>query len=428
MTTSTRWNDQEESIRPFEWLTSSESLEPIVQECLQGRQNARVLHVGCGSSTWGENVACRFGRHVCVVVNVDNDRETLGKMERRWKNKDKTKKKTLDGDHDKCASMEFRVTDFSVFGTNTDDDNDANTDNDTNIQSDPKEDGSYDLVMDKSTMDCTLCSDRATTGLLCQVYRSLRDDGGVYLLVSFHHIDLLLPLLRDCPGAHWDVQHRTIRREVEDLIGGNARTVDSSQNNIAGTSQKGATLGLDGVDPESGTNTTTTTTTTTTSSSTVWSTGSFQPSDDYRRTVNVLICRKRKRHRDDTVPIPLSSVLDYESVQQHIHRTNNDWYQSQNPLLSEGRIGSLRDAFLERTANTDGCLTLTERYRVLFTEDEREHLTFEHFLDDWQAWCHQRRADSDKGTNGDPDDQQDIQPEEPIMSLAMAMDFLREMQ
>ena len=74
---------------------------------------------------------------------------------------------------------------------------------------------SFDLVLDKSTLDCTLCSDIATASLLLEVYRTLKEDGGVYIVVSFHELDLLLPLLRDLPGALWDVECTTMERQVE---------------------------------------------------------------------------------------------------------------------------------------------------------------------------------------------------------------------
>lgn len=53
--------------------------------------------------------------------------------------------------------------------------------------------------------------------LLCEVYRSLRADNGVYIVISFHELDFLLPLLRDSPGAEWIVEHTTMERKVEQL-------------------------------------------------------------------------------------------------------------------------------------------------------------------------------------------------------------------
>jgi len=36
---------------------------------------------------------------------------------------------------------------------------------------------------------------------------------------------------------------------------------------------------------------------------------------------------------------------------------------------------------------TSKLLSLEEAYEVIFTQAEREHLTFEHFLEDWEAFC-----------------------------------------
>jgi hypothetical protein len=33
------------------------------------------------------------------------------------------------------------------------------------------------------------------------------------------------------------------------------------------------------------------------------------------------------------------------------------------------------------------CLSLRDAYGVIFTDAEREHLTYGHFLEDWEAFC-----------------------------------------
>jgi hypothetical protein len=76
---------------------------------------------------------------------------------------------------------------------------------------------SFDLVLDKSTLDCTLCSDSATASLLLEVYRTLKTNGGVYIVISFHEMELLLPLLQDLPGARWTVEHTTMDRQIEKI-------------------------------------------------------------------------------------------------------------------------------------------------------------------------------------------------------------------
>jgi spermidine synthase len=179
----------EDTIRPFEWLTNASSLKPLLVDILPFSHSSkrRALHVGCGSSTLGEYLVQELDYD--QVVNIDKDGTTLRQMEHRWRQQQ----------HDDERSTFFEV--------------------DLVNQQIPYPSGYFDVAIDKSTLDCTLCSDEATAALLCQVYRCLNAERGVYVVISFHHIDLLLPLLRDCPGTDWNVEHRVIRREVEDVVG-----------------------------------------------------------------------------------------------------------------------------------------------------------------------------------------------------------------
>ena len=84
-----------------------------------------------------------------MVVNADKDREVLKKMEERWK-KDSNNNKYVD-------RLEFCIVDFAE-------------------KQFPYEANAFDLVLDKSTLDCTLCSDNATASLLVEIYRCLAVD------------------------------------------------------------------------------------------------------------------------------------------------------------------------------------------------------------------------------------------------------------
>jgi hypothetical protein len=230
--------------------------------------------------------------------------------------------------------------------------------------------GYFDVVLDKSTLDCTLCSDEATAGLLCEVYTSLRPDHGVYVVISFHHVDMLLPLLRDCPGTDWIVTHHIIRREVEDTIGKNAekkRLIHSEPEPR--------------LDKNEGT---------------AWSTGSFQPTEEYRRTVNVMICQRQAHGEVE---------LDREKVRLHIHETNDEWFRQTNPMLTRTRHDELQRMFQDRSLGIRMC------YSVLFTAAEREHLTYDYFLEDWSAFM-ENRPNLTRET----------------MSFETAVEFLKEMQ
>jgi hypothetical protein len=337
-------SNSSDNIRPFEWLTSAESLKHLFDEHMPPTTTTkRALHVGCGSSTVGEYLVEELGYN--QVVNIDMDGPTLEKMKQRWQQKHTKDDKRL----------EFCRLDL--------------------VQDEiPYPAGHFDVVIDKSTLDCTLCSDEATAALLCQVYRSLNAEHGVYIVISFHHVNLLFPLLRDCPEADWAVSHQVMRREVEDVIGNG--TMNSRTPQEQGTKESTLTPRND---------------------DSAWASGSFQPTEGYRTTVNVMICQRKGG--DSGI------VLDRNEVRHHVYTTNDIWFQSTNPMLTRTRHNDLKSAFGNETLDIQTC------YTVMFTEAEREHLTFEHFMEDFDAFLETR-----------PNVKRDC------MSFETAVSFLEEMQ
>jgi SAM-dependent methyltransferase len=308
-----------EEIRPFEWLTSASSLHPFLVSALErpSDEPRRVLHVGCGSSVLGEHLLEDQQYNVQQVVNVDEKGEMLGQMQDRWKRL-----------HSLDDRLQFLEADFCTQPIDC-------------------TSGTFDLVVDKGTLDCTLCRDEASAGLITEVYRLLKPEGGVYLLVSFHHIDLLLPLLENLPGADWDVSHTILMREVEDLVTG-------------GKTFKGKTYTPVEVPVD------------VPLQASAWSSGTFEPDEMYRRTVNVLQCRRRGGST--------TSELDRTAVYQHINETNDHWFRSCNPMLTAKRKDELCAAFEELN------LSLVASYHALFTDAERENLSYDLFMEDWDAF------------------------------------------
>lgn len=218
---------EDPTLRPFEWLTSPASLKPILNDVLAKLRTEpqeeddvnkqyddgshdpnthhpmiRALHVGCGSSTVGEYLVTEFKCQ--QVVNVDVDEEILEQMKERWRNRQYTKKE--DDEEEEEKDPQLNTKDRLEFCH-------CNLSNERL----PYPSGSFDLVLDKSTLDVTLCSDHATAGLLCEVYRSLKK-GGVYMIISFHQEAFLRPLLMDCPGTNWTVTIQRMERQVESLV------------------------------------------------------------------------------------------------------------------------------------------------------------------------------------------------------------------
>lgn len=410
---------EQNQIRPFEWLTSPLSLQKVLLSALsstqipvgdeqpttktqQQQQRRVVLHVGCGSSLTGELLVEDPIYNVSSVVNVDCDKEVLQRMKDRWRqrhpeNKNISSSLLLPDDN----AMKFVYADFTLDGSLTEE-YDAEF---------------FDLVVDKSTLDCLLCADKAAAGLLAAVYRLLKP-GGVYLVISFHSVDFLRPLLERLPGADWDVSCSTMMREVENLVVGHnndqtkwvtttatstsAVVVEEHPRDTQAPSSSPGTVFDNTSSPVLATANEAT-------SSSCWSSGTFEPDEQYRRTVNVLQCRKRKNAAGCSVTTPM---LEWDAVYQHIHVTNNEWYCNINPMLSVNRRNAIDSAFNSNNMGSgEKELDLQTCYHILFTNAEREHLEYEDFVGDWETFL-------------------DNHPDVPVdrMSMTTAIAFLDEMQ
>ncbi len=355
-------------IKPFEWLTNFSSLVPFLRkEFLFGKGSENdnkeakrsALHVGCGSSSLGEGLLRHLGYD--FVLNIDKDKETLMKMKERWDRK--VKESSESGREQR---MEWKYVDF------------------VEEQMDDKEQY-FDLIVDKSTLDCALCSEDGVTGLLCYIYQKLNPIHGVYVVVSFHPVEMLQPLLQNCPGANWSVQHSVIVKQIDDK--------DELPQQLSLSS-------IDYLDNHQ--------------------LPSPLPSSS---TVNVFVCRRQStcslltkdecEHKFSSLFTNDHRVLDRTNVRKHIHDVNDAWFQTQHPLVTRMREEEIYQKFGDATSILD----LSECYMILFTDAEREHLTMEHFLEDWQAFI---------DTGSKSHNNKKLNPNG--MTYGTAIDFLREMQ
>ena len=216
------------------------------------------------------------------------------------------------------------------------------------------------------------------------------------MLISFHHIDMLRPLLENMPGADWEVTHSIMQRQVEDLIStGNSNEIGpSTEAHPAIQTSAINNIGSPETLPREG----------------AWTSGSFEPDEQYRRTVNVFICRRRDSG--------IESRVDRDMLVDHVHGTNDSWFQHHNPMLTLKRKETIQNLFHENQAKGEKegdkiLYDLPLAYKILFTEAEREHLDYEFFLEDWQAWIADQK---------DPSLRQDK------MSVKTALVFLQAMQ
>ena len=446
-----KMNNDEEEIVPFEWLTNFASLSTLLNPSnlfpntdndhnedfsqatftstsskthktadkdenysskMKNNKNnnmrkLKVLHIGCGSSTLGENLMRRYEEYN-TVINVDNDDSVLNSMNRRW---NRLLEKWNSNKEGKCL---WKHLDFNHVDIDDLDPNGEDIEN-TGFKLQLKR-HTYDLVLDKSTLDCALCSGDASSGLIYNAYNSLKPNGGVYFVISFHHVDLILPMLKDCPGLDWEVRHFIVPRKVDspsDIdLQNKSYTIDSAndQCNFEELSLTSPTVKVDasGEQQQSWSN----------------AEGTFQPNESYGKFVNVFICKRFKCQQNNDFS---SCVLDRDAMRHHIHDCNDLHYKNHNPMVTHVRKEQIKKRFLEQLTleekSIDECdcadklenekLELRVCYEILFTEAEKEHLTFDYFLEDYEAFSKEHSSIQDNA-NG--------------MTLTQAIVFLETMQ
>lgn len=438
-------HEEDDRTRPFEWLTSPASLEPFLLMAMdrtsslrtnekvdevgvggeeegeeEGRGRAattvegrtkKILHVGSGRSALGEYLAleARFG--AALVVNADGDREALEAMRRRWAKVSAT----LEQEQllNEATSEEERKMDQVIKRDVAEVLFQA-----VKVGSRPMRysDGYFDAVVDKSTLDCAICNhgnisnsngnsseegsgdldpDPSVADYLWEVHRLLRPDGGAYLLVTFHSVDFIRPLLL-APGLEWDVETFTMERQTEALQPGSDHPSSSLlvQSPTASNQLQNPILdGLPKLDAD----------TETQISRTPWSSnGTFEPDEAYQRTVNVLLCRRRPSDASPRVMV----VPDRSDVAAHADAVMDEWFRQTNPMLTRAREEAIR-------RQIPASVSLQRGYEIVFTDSEQAHYTYDLFLEDWDAYCDRKDG---------------ISLSRQEMTHESATQFLREMQ
>lgn len=141
-----RYKSAEDST--FDWLENYSSLKDIISTLNIPKETGQILNLGCGNSEFSENMYCDGYKN---IKNIDISHNVIKAMKER--NKDK-------------VGMMYEVMDVRDL---------------------KYEDNTFDLAVDKSTIDALLCGDDAfinVAKMIKEVQRVLKV-GGYYMIVSY---------------------------------------------------------------------------------------------------------------------------------------------------------------------------------------------------------------------------------------------------
>ena len=173
------WEERydEQNGTTFDWLEDYESIKPIIDN-LGIKKESRILNIGCGNSEFSEKMYDEGYTH---NYNIDICQNVIEFMKTR--NKDR-------------KGLHFDVMDASDMAY---------------------KDETFDLVIDKSTIDAILCGDHCfmlVAKMLKEISRVLKI-GGYYIIISYGNPETrMVHLERD--HLAFEIQIYTIKRQDDD--------------------------------------------------------------------------------------------------------------------------------------------------------------------------------------------------------------------
>lgn len=166
---------EEQEGRTFDWLESYDTLKPLIEDLVAF--NSRVLILGCGNAELGEDMYKGGYRN---IANIDISNVVIAQMKER--NADK-------------PEMTWEVMDVRdlAFDSN-----------------------SFDLAIDKSTIDALLCGDNSymnVAKMTKEVQRVLKV-GGCYMIISYGCPDNRMEHLQ-FKHLYWEISHLTFNEGTQ---------------------------------------------------------------------------------------------------------------------------------------------------------------------------------------------------------------------
>jgi SAM-dependent methyltransferase len=180
---------------PFDWYQDWSDLHTILKDFFNPTQ--LVLNIGCGNSRMSTEMSESFK----LVINIDISSVVIRQMEASTPNQEKLRWFTMD-----CTDMTF-------------------------------EDGIFDLVFDKGTLDALFCGDEAMEKVeqtLEEVYRVLRPNG-LFFEITYGKPEFRFPIFRG-NGRNWEIRDPMI---VQDQERNMVHYVYVFQKGVEGGDQKG---------------------------------------------------------------------------------------------------------------------------------------------------------------------------------------------
>ena len=142
----------------FEWLVEWASIKPLLVPLLDpGAARWSAISLGCGTSALSAALADEAW--VATVTSVDRDRDIIELMRSRYKDR---------------IDLIWEVADIGATA--------------------PLRASSFDIAIDKSTLDAMLAENGDVAALACEVWRCLKA-GGMWSIISFHDEAFLRALL-----------------------------------------------------------------------------------------------------------------------------------------------------------------------------------------------------------------------------------------
>ncbi|TNV82203.1 hypothetical protein FGO68_gene3607 [Halteria grandinella] len=143
-----RYSENEGSM--FDWLEDYQSLKPLLSSLIPSK-SSRILIIGCGNAPLSEDL---YDDGYQNVVNIDISSVVIKQMRER--------------NCEKRPGMIYEVMDCTEMGAFGDD--------------------TFDVAIDKSTVDALLCGDNAylmVAKMTREIQRVIKPDGGVYIAISY---------------------------------------------------------------------------------------------------------------------------------------------------------------------------------------------------------------------------------------------------